>query len=234
MVYYLFLLSHNFPISFSTWILDIEVAHHVCCSLSTFTQSTPAQNSFVTLPNSQSVVINRIGYVFLSPDLILNNVMFVPNFHFNLLSISSLTQSYKSSINFMVDSCTKGHTWTKTIGMSRRHGSLYFLNIVNFHATTPQIFSPCNNVSLSQNEIWLYCLGHLSYVMLQTLKDEIEVKPNFGDSSHCLVLHLVKQCKLHLFLTIICLFCLFNSYIVMFRVSFTHLPLKVIDIFYYC
>ena len=87
MVYYFFLLSHNFPISFSTWILDIEVAH--------------------------------------------------------------------------------------------------------------QIFSPCNNVSLSQNEIWLYRLGHPSYVTLQTLKDEIEVKPNSGDSSHCLVFHLVKQCKLH-------------------------------------
>ena len=198
MVYYLFLLSHNFPISFSTWILDIEVAHHVCCSLSTFTQSTPAQNSFVTLPNGQSVVINRIGYVFLSPDLILNNVMFVPNFHFNLLSICSLTQSYKSSINFMVDSCTiQGHTRTKMIGMSRRHGSLYFLNIVNFHSTTPQIFSPCNNVSLSQNEIWFYHLGHPSYVTLQTLKNEIEVKLNSGDSSHCLVFHLVKRCKLH-------------------------------------
>ena len=197
MIYYLFLLFHNFPISFSTWILDIEVAHHVCCSLSTFTQSTPAQNSFVTLPNSQSVVINRIGYVFLSPDLILNNVMFVPNFYFNLLSISSLTQSYKSSTNFMVDSCTiQGHTRTKTIGMSRRHGNLYFLNIVNFHSTTPQIFNPCNNVSLSQNEIWLFRLGHPSYVTLQTLKDEIEVKPNSSDSSHCLVFHLVKQCKL--------------------------------------
>ena len=138
MVYYLFLLSHNFPISFSTWILDTEVARHVCCSLSTFTQSTPAQNSSVTLPNGQSVVINRIGYEFLSPYLILNNAMFIPNFHFNLLSISSLTQSYKSSINFMVDSCTiQGHTHTKTIGMSRRHDNLYFLNIVNFHSTTP-------------------------------------------------------------------------------------------------
>ena len=69
----------------------MRATHHVCCSLSTFIESTPTQNAFMTLLNGQSITINLIGSMFLPPNLILNNVLFVPNFHLNLLQTSSLT-----------------------------------------------------------------------------------------------------------------------------------------------
>ena len=45
----------------------------------------------MTLLNGQSIAINLIGSMFLPPNLILNNVLFVPNFHLNLLPTSSHT-----------------------------------------------------------------------------------------------------------------------------------------------
>ena len=49
--------------------------------------------SLVQLPNGELAQVTHIGTVVLSSSLILKNVLCVPSFSFNLLSISSLTQS---------------------------------------------------------------------------------------------------------------------------------------------
>lgn len=57
-----------------SWVLDISVAHHVCC----FTSNVVARNSSITLPNGHSVSISRIGSIKLFEGFTLNNVLFVP------------------------------------------------------------------------------------------------------------------------------------------------------------
>ena len=47
--------------------------------------SVPSANSVVTLPNGHTVPVNRIGAVQLTNQLVLDNVLFVPQFRFNLL-----------------------------------------------------------------------------------------------------------------------------------------------------
>ena len=73
------------------WVIDTGATHHVCCNISLFSHSRLVHNTTVTLPNGHVVAINRVGSVRLSDTLNLDNVLFVPMFTFNLLSISALT-----------------------------------------------------------------------------------------------------------------------------------------------
>ena len=95
--------SHQF--SHSCWVLDMGDTHHISCTLETFISSTPITNFVVMLPNGNSVPISRVGSVSLSPHIILDNVLFIPQFQFNLPSISWLTQSHKYSVKFLPDFC---------------------------------------------------------------------------------------------------------------------------------
>ena len=58
-----------------------------------------------SLPNGHVVAINRVGSVRLFYTLNLDNILFVPMFTFNLLSISALTLSHNCSVNFLSNSC---------------------------------------------------------------------------------------------------------------------------------
>lgn len=120
--------SHFPSIRKTNWVLDTGVTHHICPLLSSFKSHEPTC-SIVTLPNNSIVHATHVGSVQISPDLILQNVLCVPLFHFNLLSISSLTQQLSCSVFFLSDFCKiQALNKNTTIGMGRRVGNLYILN----------------------------------------------------------------------------------------------------------
>ena len=132
-------------------MLDTCATHHVCCSLPSFVSSVPTSNSSVTLPNGHLVSISRIGSVQLSPHITLTDVLFVPQFQFNLLSVSALTQSHKYSVNFLSHSCLiQDHSQAKMIGMGKRHGNLYVLDFSSLVSQSFDILATCNNFLLPQ------------------------------------------------------------------------------------
>ncbi|KZV27157.1 hypothetical protein F511_21664 [Dorcoceras hygrometricum] len=61
--------------------------------------------SIVKLPNNLDIPVTQIGSVQLFPELTLQNVLFVPIFKFNLLSISSFTKHVPCSVSFSSESC---------------------------------------------------------------------------------------------------------------------------------
>lgn len=65
-------------ISNSSWVLDTGATYHICCSLSLF-HSQRNFDSTVTLPDGSTVPITCIGTVFLSHELVLSDVLFVPH-----------------------------------------------------------------------------------------------------------------------------------------------------------
>lgn len=88
----------------ASWVLDTGATHHICCALNLFHFYIPT-TSIVTLPNNSDVPATRVGTVHLSPEFILENVLYVPQFHFNLIYVSSLTKSMYYSVIFSHDSC---------------------------------------------------------------------------------------------------------------------------------
>ena len=130
--------------------------------------------------------ITRICSVKLSDQLVLANVLFVPYFCFNVLSISSLTKSHNCSVNFLANSfLIQDHTQDKMIGKGRRQGNLYVLDIDYFCHSFSKISASCNNLTLSPVELWHYRLRHPSHVKIQNLRNELSFSSNSTFPSHC-------------------------------------------------
>ncbi|KAK9683303.1 hypothetical protein RND81_10G130400 [Saponaria officinalis] len=111
------------------WILDSGATDHMCSNKSLFIDLMHLVKPYsISLPNGQTVVISFVGSVHISSDLILRNVLYVPCFKFNLLSIAKLTKQHRLSVTFTSDICYLQGSFLKTpltLGSNQR--DLYFL-----------------------------------------------------------------------------------------------------------
>ncbi|RVX02926.1 hypothetical protein CK203_023296 [Vitis vinifera] len=124
--------------SSSLWILDSGATHHVCYSRASFEPFTPTFNSFVALPNGHTVPVGGTGSVRLCNDLTLQNVLFVPQFHCNLLSISALTQQHPYVVSFHSDHYViEDPTQGRKIGIGRQANNLYTLDLSQMFFVSP-------------------------------------------------------------------------------------------------
>jgi predicted aspartyl protease len=84
-----------------TWVIDTGATDHMVHSTKLFTKITSTLHTSVELPNGESALVTHIGTVKISESLILVDVLCVPSFSFNLISVSKLT----SSLNAAYFSC---------------------------------------------------------------------------------------------------------------------------------
>ena len=73
------------------WLIDSGASRHICANRSLFTTLKPLHNSMVTLPNHTSLPVSFSGEVIMNDCLILRDVLYVPSFKFNIISVSALT-----------------------------------------------------------------------------------------------------------------------------------------------
>ena len=126
---------------------------------------------FITMPNGKQAQIQHIGSMELVSGLILTEVLHIPDFHFNLLSVSKLTKQYSANVIFTPNVCLlQGHTLGKDLILGRKHVGLYCLekgtrlqvsqtNVSQQVPSAKGIFS----ANLSVSELWHFRLGHLSF-----------------------------------------------------------------------
>lgn len=76
----------------SSWIIDTGATDHMCSHKHLMSNLRSLNYPVhISIPNGNFLKVTHIGSVVLSPTLTLQNVLFVPNFHYNLLSVSKLT-----------------------------------------------------------------------------------------------------------------------------------------------
>ena len=88
-----------------SWIIDSGATTHVCSDLAMFNETNTVFGVTVSLPNDTRVQITHTGTIPLSHSLILQDVLHVPSFKFNLISVSSLLKTNHCSSHYYVDSC---------------------------------------------------------------------------------------------------------------------------------
>ena len=74
--------------NFTFWILDSRASDHVSSSLTNFHSYHRISPIMVKLPNGHHVHATYLGTVYLFASITLTNVLYIPSFTFNLISIS--------------------------------------------------------------------------------------------------------------------------------------------------
>ena len=115
-------------------------------SLAFFTSITFVVQISVRLPNGDMAKVTHIGTVQLSSTLVLDNVLCIPSFSFNLISISKLTQHPSCCCIFLSQYCfIQDLQHWKMIGLGRNQGGLYTLQ-----SSLPDSLPSCVSNALSK------------------------------------------------------------------------------------
>ena len=145
--------------------------------------------SSVNLPNGSMIKISSVGNIQINEHILLRNVLFIPEFRLNLISISSLMTDLGSRVIFDPSTCEiQDRTKGSMIGQGRRVRNMYVLDI--------------KEASVRVNAVvdigtWHNRMGHASYSRLDLIADNIEtMKQKNKGNSYCHICHLAKQKKL--------------------------------------
>jgi hypothetical protein len=203
--------SHTTPhssIKQNSWILDTGATDHMVHSFSCFTNVTSIIQATVELPNGNLVPVTHIGTVKLSSSLILTDVLCVPSFHFNLISVSKLVHSSTCCLIFLSHYCfIQAFTPWRMIGLGKIHNGLYILDSpklvlrssqsagsISFHSINNTVASVSN---LTGTQLWHCRLGHPSFDRMQFLHKAVPDLHFLNKSSHfCDVCPLAKHKRL--------------------------------------
>ena len=83
----------------------------------------------VNMPNGMRVKVTHKGKLRISPNLVLNHVLLIPYFKFNLLSIKKLCEQLKCMVQFTENVCTiQGPSLKRPLVIGRDQVGLYVLD----------------------------------------------------------------------------------------------------------
>ena len=86
----------------NVWVIDTGASDRIVCSVSMFTKITSITQCVVELLNGETVNVTHIGTIQLSAHFTLENVLCVPSFSFNLLSVNKITHQLPFLSCFLV------------------------------------------------------------------------------------------------------------------------------------
>ncbi|XP_071699281.1 uncharacterized protein [Rutidosis leptorrhynchoides] len=87
------------------WIIDSGATDHMTPHLFMFSEYTVVHKpSFIEMPNGQKARVHHVGSIRLNDNVILDHVLHVPDFQFNLLSVYKLLLQYSASLTFTLTS----------------------------------------------------------------------------------------------------------------------------------
>ncbi|XP_074347150.1 uncharacterized protein LOC141685979 [Apium graveolens] len=135
------------------WILDSGVTDHITPHFNLL-KSVKAVNTTLHLPNGQLTSVTYVGVVELHNSIVLTDVLFVPSFQYNLISIPKLTQNAQYGISFTKDTCTlQDLSLKRSKEIGSFHGGLYILqNPVSLSSVVHSSASVSCNIALVVND----------------------------------------------------------------------------------
>lgn len=143
-------------------------------------------------------MITHVGDVVLCNGVKLNNVLHVPQFNHNLLSIHKLAQDGKFEVTFQPDKCVITDAATKSVvGVGVMKQGLYYLKNEKFHEKGMAMIGERKEKTKESNQytIWHQRLGHAA---ISKMKHIDKVKPFLSQHKEqvCLTYPLAKMTKL--------------------------------------
>ena len=203
------ILRHKTAFNDETWVLDTEATDHTIHSITLFTKITSSISTFVQLPNGEKVTVTHMEKIQVTSTLVLGNVLCVPSFSFNLISVKKLTKSLSCCLVFLSNFCSiQDLSCWKTIRVGKLHNNLYLLqaspdctSISKASSILQSVFSSLvhfvSNVHVvSKPYLWHLRLGHVFDNKLSTLHNNLPNVIQFQSNKDCVLCLIAKQKKL--------------------------------------
>lgn len=185
--------SHN-------WIIDSGATDHISSSSKLFLQKN--QNGLlspVLLPSGEKANIIAKGSLPLNSEYYLRDVLCVPTFKVNLLSVSRLTKGLNCSVTFFPYLCILQDLATrKMIGLGKQRDGLYHLVALADKKSTsnsPSNNQPTCNLTTKPTDLWHSRLGRLSPSRLRFIAKNF-LNISIQSNNACLVCPLTTQSRL--------------------------------------
>ncbi|KAL2249557.1 UNVERIFIED_CONTAM: Retrovirus-related Pol polyprotein from transposon RE2 [Sesamum indicum] len=183
------------------WIIDSGASNHMCGDLQILKDLKRLKTSiFVKLPDGTRKEVTYKGMVQLTLEIVLHEVLYIPDFRHNLLSVRKLCIDSGLKIIFTKNQCILQELQTmKTMAMGRLVGKLYVLNNENckFAATIEQsrkdLNMHCMKATSSDIDLWHRRLGHTS---VDVLKHIPSINKNKSVLSLCDICPMAKMHRL--------------------------------------
>ena len=86
------------------WIIDSGTTRHICNDQSLFFKTQEVFHTRVKLPNQMLIQVHLMGNLKLNEDLVLHDVLFVPQFELNIISVTCLTKGKNVMVALYHDS----------------------------------------------------------------------------------------------------------------------------------
>ncbi|CAL8999194.1 unnamed protein product [Prunus brigantina] len=138
-----------FPVAsrLGQWILDSGATDHITSSASCLVNPSASHLPPVSLPSGATAPITSTGTLHLNSSVFLKDVLCVPTFKVDLLSVGKLTDGLSCSVTFFPSWCVLQDLVSKaTIGVGKRRDDLYYL--VALASSIPSSHPLCNVVTI--------------------------------------------------------------------------------------
>ena len=145
-----------------SWEIDSSATNHMTPKSQLFHTYTPSpSNKKIAVANGSLATVASFGDIYITPTLILKNVLHVPKLSVIFVSIQKL--AFFPSYCVFQEQCSR-----RRIELAKERNSLYHLELS--HKTSNNLFFSFL-ISLNKDTIWLYhlCLGHPSFKVLNVM-----------------------------------------------------------------
>lgn len=192
--------SGNYVSPFFTWILDSGASDHICLYIECFSNQKLIPPVSVKLPNGTTLSTKYSGTVLFNKEFCLQDVLFIPQFHFILISINKLASSLHRQLLLTSSSCIiQARPTLRMIEQAEVINNLYIfhgiLTSFNIKQCSFSSVNAANNLPPTSFDLWHFRLGHPSSPILQQLCTYFPYI-SFNKRLICDCYHFAKQSRL--------------------------------------
>ncbi|KAK1429347.1 hypothetical protein QVD17_11555 [Tagetes erecta] len=185
---------HN--INFSDhWIIDSGANQHMVSTDNGLSNCVDVSELSLTVlhPNGTKAHITKIGNLKLSDNVILKDVLVIPEYNVNLLSVNRMAKENKVFSLFTDSTCyVQDFLHQKLLMTGNELGGLYFVNTKSKGQSFFKSFH--SNSTIHPAKVWHNRLGHPSDQVLKILKETLPLK-NYECTEPCEICHQAKQTR---------------------------------------
>lgn len=199
------------------WIIDSGASDHMTCDDACVENARIAKEGMkINLPNGECSKITKYGTVRLKNGLTLYNVLVVPEFKHNLLSVNKLTNSGKCKVNFYAGYCMiVDQDSSKLRGIGECRNGLYYLMNDDMKVIVDTLANPSYHTGFSAENaadyitygwinsqehgdmmLWHLRLGHTPFSKLSSMGLNIKPNPKPHTQPTCVTCPMAKLTKL--------------------------------------